>query len=126
MGAILLVLQLISSAPPLPPAAAADVLRRCVCRSNRTDILLPMPNGPIVVIIPSSPTSGPFGEFTPFAPIAPLSHQPYIYYPPFVPVLAPTLDSAFWGTPTFLPVSPTHPTRMPPSSTVPNGHRSRR
>jgi hypothetical protein len=50
---------------------------------------LPLPPGPRVIIVDSSPTSGPFGEFKPLPATAPLNNNPYGYVPSPYPVLYP-------------------------------------
>lgn len=59
--------QIVWSGPRLSSAAAAAILRESPGLSNRTNVPLAS-DGPIVVIMGSSPTAGPFGEFAPFPP----------------------------------------------------------
>ena len=58
MIAILLAAQIVSAAPPLPPAEAAAVLARLDRPANRTHVFVCGDcTGPTVVIIRSSPTA---------------------------------------------------------------------
>ena len=64
IAVLVLAAQIVSSFPPLPPAEAAAVLARLDSPANATHrVFWPPADGPLVVVIPSSPTSGPFGEF---------------------------------------------------------------
>jgi hypothetical protein len=58
----LLVAQIIASAPPVTPAAAAAVMARLDSPANVTGLVLGG-DGPRVVLIRSSATAGPFAKF---------------------------------------------------------------
>lgn len=89
MIAILLAAQMISSAPPLSPAEAARILAASPGLSNWANHPEPLPPGPTVSIIESSPTAGPFGEFWQSEPRrldGTLLSQPVDWYAPaFLP-----------------------------------------
>jgi hypothetical protein len=80
----------VSAAPPLPPAEAAAIMARLDSPANVTGrVLWPAADGPLVVIVGSSPTAGPFGEFAPFPPSFPLDgtwlrQRPAVYGRAFV------------------------------------------
>ena len=61
-GAPGIVMQLTTSAAPLSPAAAAEILRTCACLSNRTNAWVLVPDDrPISMRIHSDAQAGPFG-----------------------------------------------------------------
>jgi hypothetical protein len=71
---LLLIAQLISTAPPLPPAQAAAVLRQAAPDLDRTVIfVVPEPDAPTWVSTNADPKAGPFGSFGPRPVLRPLN-----------------------------------------------------
>jgi hypothetical protein len=71
---LLLIAQLISSAPPLPPAQAAAVLQRAAPDLEvRSNVTVSEPDGPTSIGIPSRVSDGPFGSFGPRPVVRPLN-----------------------------------------------------
>ena len=92
--ALAAIMQVVSTSPPLPPAAAAEVPRTCVCISNRTNV--PPPAEPVRgnVVVPSSSTAGPFGELG----LTPSRQGPRLPAPGSGTVRWPTSSAAACGT----------------------------
>jgi hypothetical protein len=66
---LLIAAQIVSSAPPLSPAEAAQVMARLDSPANATGRFVCLDcDGPHVIVISSRPQDGPFGAFEPFPP----------------------------------------------------------
>jgi hypothetical protein len=72
---LMLLAQLVSSAPPLRPERALEVFRKAVPDLDRSSIVyLPQqPEGPMTVVVPYKAGDGPFGSFPPRKPLPPLN-----------------------------------------------------
>jgi len=66
---LLMAAQIVSAAPPLPPAVAAQIMARLDSPANFSGRFVCTDcDGPRVIVLPANPGGGPFGPFAPFTP----------------------------------------------------------
>ena len=69
---LLMAAQIVSAAPPLSPAVAAQIMARLDSPANFTGRFVCIDcDGPRVIVLPADPGDGPFGPFAPFPTRAP-------------------------------------------------------